>query len=99
MKVTVKREEKVSDKKRQLKAQSKQNNIMLKIQKDQDKENIRPASIAIKLEENERKTRSGKESVKGSTFKITGLSTTTTATEDVKMSRDQRVLRKHITNR
>lgn len=51
---------------------------MLKIQKDQDKENIRPVTthVAIKLEENERKTRSGKESVKGSTFKVSnGLST------------------------
>ncbi len=48
---------------------------MLKLRNDQDKENIRPVThVAIKIEENDRKTRSGKESVKGLAFKINGLS-------------------------
>ena len=32
--------------------------------KDQNKENLRPAGLVISIGENERKTRSGKESVK-----------------------------------
>lgn len=87
-------------KKRNLKSSNKENKMLIKIQHEQNKENIKPPSF-ISISENERRTRSGKEStgVKSKLeFSETDKNLKNTAA-DSKKTREQRVLRKHVTNR